>query len=226
MKKSTLTVIIAIFGCAATLAAINLKLKQEYSKGYIKSPFAENKLPVFHFIKAEFDSTSMNIGSFDISVAKKNGSSVADYYGEKAKLAFTVINDTLYIKKDPLSNEKNGHSSSIKIKMENLKGLFANAGYYKITTTQIDNLSVIAEDRAEISLSLNSVNTLSLKASDNAGISLSAENTIVDFSLELADKSKFTAKDITVKDKKIQFSKSATLQLNGSSLESFGLFNK
>ncbi len=225
MKKSNLVALTALVGFAATLGATNLKLKTEYNKGSLKSTYITTEVPAFHFIICSIDSTSRNDGTFEISVDEKNKPGVATYYGEKARFVFKVMNDTLYVNNNPLDTDKERTNTSIRIKGAGLKGLTANRGYFKVNIAQTDSFFVSTEGKTDMNLALKRVNAVHLKASDNSSITLSSENSINSFSLELLDKSKFTAKEITVKDKKIQFSKNASLQFSGRALESLGLLN-
>jgi len=223
MKRSTLIAIIAVIGAISILAAANLKLKSEYSKGNIKDPYTKTKLAPFKYIKVVFDSSSANGEEFKINVSKAAQPSIATYYSERAKLLFRVSNDTLLISNDSLDKEHTSLFDVVIISVPELKGISAAKGSYMISDGNTDSLVIKAAGKAVIDLKLNNALFLAVSATDKATINVSSKDTIRGAEIQLADKSSFTAKDILIKQKKLQLSDSATLHLIGRSIVDFGI---
>jgi hypothetical protein len=223
MKKSTLIATIAVLGAVATLAATNLKLKSEYNKGNIKDPYTKTRLAAFKYIKVAFDSTSANGEEFRIKVSKKSESSIATYYSERAKLLYNVSNDTLYISNDPFDKDHNSLHAPVIINTPELKAISVTKGSYHIHADDMDSLSVTANKKTGINLNLRKIKWLNVNATDNVSIIVASKDTIGSALIQLADKSSFSAKDIIIRQKKLQLGDSATLNLTGRSMKDFGI---
>lgn len=222
MKKSTLIATLAIISAMATLGAVNLKLKSEYHKGNIKDPYTKTTLVGFKYIKVVFDSAS-NGEEFKINVSKKAESSIATYYSERAKLLYKVSNDTLIISNDPFDEEHYSLYDPVIINTPELKAISVSKGTYHINVADTDSLSVNAKEKSGINLNLRKLQWLSVNAAGNVSINVASKDTIGNALIQLADKSSFNAKDIIIRQKKLQLGDSATLHLTGRSIKDFGV---
>lgn len=223
MKKSTLLAIVAIIGTIATLLTINLKLKAEYNKGNMQDPYTKTKLAAFKYIKVVFDSTSANGEEFRINVSKTAEPSIATYYNESAKLVYKVSNDTLFVTNDPFDKEHYSLFDRVIINTPELKAISVTKGSYQINADHTDSLSVTANKKTGVNLKLNKPHWLTIDASNEASITVTSKDTIGGALIQLTDKSSFTAKDIIIKQKKLQLGDSTTLHLTGRSMKDFGV---
>jgi hypothetical protein len=223
MKKSTLLAGAAVIGAIATLAAVNLKLKSEYTKGNINNPYTITKLQPFKYIKVVFDSTSRSGEEFKINISKGADYSIGTYYAERAKLLSKVSNDTLVITNDPFDKDHYSLFDAVMITAPDLAGLDVTKGSYHVKLDNAESLSISAHKESKVELTLKKARTLIVTASGKSSINVSAKDTIGLAEIQLNDKSSFGANNTIIRQKKLQFGDSATLHLIGRSLKDFGV---
>ncbi|MES2372368.1 MAG: DUF2807 domain-containing protein [Bacteroidota bacterium] len=223
MKKSTLLAGTAVIGAIATLAAVNLKLKSEYTKGNIKNPYTITKLASFKYIKVVFDSTSRYGEEFKINISKDADYSIGTYYSERAKLVSKVSNDTLIITNDPFDKDHYSLFDAVIITAPQLVALDVTKGSYVVKQDDTESLSISANNESKVDLKFKKINTLMVNASGKAFINVSTKDTINQANIQLNDLSSFSANNIVIRQKKLQLGDSTTLHLKGRSVKDFGV---
>jgi hypothetical protein len=158
-------------------------------------------------------------------VKKGSQSSVATYYSERAKLVYNVVNDTLVITNDPLDKEHYSLFDAVMINTAELKGISVTKGSYRITQDDTDSFSVTANAKSNVDIRLNKIRLLTIKANSTAVVTVSSKDTISAADIQLDGKSSFNAKNIVIKQKKLQLGDSTTLHLTGRSMKDFGVGN-
>lgn len=221
MKKSTITLLIAITGIFLCFTVVNLKLKSEYNAGRIQSPMKTNILPVFHHIKEiNVFPKETNIQGNSFFVVSRNDSSalVHDYYNFEG-LTYYVKNDTLYLEQDSISmNYKN-----IAIYCKELRSIHANISEFTITQNKTDSLLLFTHNTARILYEGIPNNYLKIKIEDQSRIIITSKDTITKANITISQNGSLKAADIYFKEKMIIIKDSATIELSGKSIQNFGV---
>jgi hypothetical protein len=86
-----------------------------------------------------------------------------------------------------------------------------------------DSIRAIASNKSTISFENLQTHYLKAEADKTARIMISATDTLQNLSLELKSHSNFVANNVYIQKRELQLGDSASLQLTGKSLQTFGI---
>lgn len=225
MKTSSIIVFAGIAIAIMSMAAANIKLKTDYEKKNIREYVVYTDLPPFHYIKDNFiPKYPQEWYVCDVTQSTKFG--VGSGFDNAQELfSYTVKNDTLLIEQKAKSALINDviYGIPIKIYCGPLKGVVSKIAEMNISGKMADSITAIVTDKG--SIRFKHLQTLLLKAeANNKGkISVLETDTLPGLSLHLNSQSAFSADNVVISNKTVRLSDSASLQLVGRSLQTFGL---
>jgi hypothetical protein len=223
MKTSTFLAGAGILFAFATVTAANLKIKSEYSKGKIQSPYTRTKLAPFRFIKENLDSSTGMPTIFNVNVGKGIDPCLDIFYSLPMGYLYTVSNDTLFISLDPANKEGYSYGEPVVINTPTLEGLEVSKGLYYINHSDSGQLSVKTSGKSAANFKLEKISRLILDAAGRSKITIAAKQPIDEAVMHFTGKSMLGLENTVIRKKTMQFKEGAWLHLSGASLENFGV---
>lgn len=222
MKKSTITILIAITGLFLCFTVVNLKLKSEYTAGNIQSPMKTNILPPFHHIK-EINSSpgKENVYQRNILVVQqKDSSALVHGYYNPVGVNYFVQNDTLFITPDSTFT---GNDYNITIYCKNLQSLDARRSFIRLLNYVADSISLNTSANAGISCEHIKSNYINLNISEESSIFVSATDTINKADIYIQNSGLLNAANVYFKEKNLTIKNNGSVRASGKSLKNFGV---
>ncbi|SJZ34919.1 GIN domain-containing protein [Sediminibacterium ginsengisoli] len=221
MKKSNLTITLALLMFVATLATANFKIQSEYKNNRITPVSSTRALPAFSHIVWKENITNASNENYRISVNQGSKSEISSSFSEEElPVTLTVRNDTLYIlAKDSL--EKRYSAFLGDLYTAELKSITASNHQISLKGDRTQILAVSASGKAEIKLADIKVQQLDINAADKASVAVTGTDTIPQANISIGQKSRFSASDVFFANNLFSAGDSATIQLSGRAMKSF-----
>ncbi len=223
MKKSSIAALVGLIGAIVTLAAANGKLKSEYEKNNIQQYLAYTELPPFHFVKDNYTGEYTDEWYTCNIISGKQYSIGTSFDVSQQLFSYTVKNDTLLIERKKGTSFDIAYGVPLIINCGPLKGISARSCNMTVTGKMADSISATAVNKATIKFEHLKTAYLKADADKNASISISATDTLQRLSLQLKSHSSFAANNVYIINRNLQLGDSASLQLSGKSLQTFGI---
>jgi len=223
MKKSTIFLTLAIIGAIATLAAANLKMKNEYAKGKIQAPYVRKELPAFRYIRQAPDPALRQSPDFEITVQKNEQPGVSVFFKTPAAFLYTVSNDTLLISANPAGKNEFYSANPIHIYTPSLEYIQLSDGAFIIADADSSHLTAKLSGRTSATFKFSHIHSFDLIASDQANAEISSARDIEEARISLAGRSWLHINDFSIHKKTLQLGDSVGLHLKGRSIADFGI---
>jgi hypothetical protein len=224
MKKSFLLVLLAGLIFIVTLAAANMKLKTEYTKGHYVNTDIKTILPSFSYIKEDLNPMMNRDFRCNIVVLQSDENSIAMDSTISDLIDFSVENDTLFLRQSQAATKRGEFFYyPVTVSAKQLKGVIARRNQFSVRQIKVNTLQVTAYGKSRVTFTNITVSNLEAYAEKTAGIKIEHTDSIGNATLTLRDRSFFDAENVVFANKTFNLSDSSSLQLSGKSVASFGV---